>query len=191
MDFQRFLRTIPLILVLLTALACPANSEDIKTLTKRATAETRKPNSTSESLQGGQGVPQDYKEAVKWLRKAATREYRCPINWSMYQGLRGPAGLQRSRQMFRNAARRLMLKPKSTSVSPTTKGGASSRFRRGDEVVSQGREWGISCPIHPRNRILHRAWLPIDYAEAAKWFRKPQSGEMRMPSFSEPITTAD
>ena len=65
----RFLKVIPLILGFLTALACPAYSEDIKTLTKRAKGGNAEAQfNLGVMYQGGQGVPQDYKEAVKWFR---------------------------------------------------------------------------------------------------------------------------
>jgi hypothetical protein len=73
----RFLKAIPLIILLLTALASPAFSEDIKTLTKRAEGgDAIAQYNLGVEYASGQGVLQDYTEAVKWWRKAAEQGVR-------------------------------------------------------------------------------------------------------------------
>ena len=62
LPFLRF----SLVIFLLTALACPAFSEDIQTLIKDADGGNPKDSLTSASaLARRQGVPQDYTEAMK------------------------------------------------------------------------------------------------------------------------------
>ena len=68
LPFLRF----SLVIFLLTALACPAFSEDIQTLIKDADGGNPKAQfNLGVAYYTGQGVPQDYTEAVKWYRKAA------------------------------------------------------------------------------------------------------------------------
>ena len=70
--YPRVLQPIPLILVLLTALACPAFSEDIQTLIKDAEGGNPKAQFNLGLAYGnGQGVSKDYAESMKWYRKAA------------------------------------------------------------------------------------------------------------------------
>lgn len=65
-----------LILVLLTALACPAFAEDIMTLLKKAKGgDARAQYNLGTMYANAQSVPQDYAEAVKWYRKAADQGY--------------------------------------------------------------------------------------------------------------------
>ena len=67
-----FLRIMPLIIVLLTVLACPAFSEDIQTLIKKAEGGNPEVQfNLGVAYDKGQGVPQDYAESMKWYRKAA------------------------------------------------------------------------------------------------------------------------
>jgi len=59
-------RMIPLAIVLLAALACPAFPEDIRTLSKRAEGgDAMAQYNLGVEYASGQGVPQDYTEAVK------------------------------------------------------------------------------------------------------------------------------
>ena len=68
----RLLKVIPLIIVLLTTLACPAFSEDIQMLIKRAKGGNPDDQCSLGNLYNqGKGVPQDYAEAAKWYSKAA------------------------------------------------------------------------------------------------------------------------
>jgi len=68
----RFLRIIPLGIVLLTVLARPAFSEDIKTLTEKAKVGDPEAQFTlGVSYAAGHGVPKDLSEAVKWWVMAA------------------------------------------------------------------------------------------------------------------------
>ena len=71
LPFLTFLR-FSLVFFLLTALACPAFSEDIQTLIKNA--EGGDPNAQFNlgvAYGKGEGVPQDYAESMKWYRMAA------------------------------------------------------------------------------------------------------------------------
>jgi len=68
----RFAKLFPLVILLLIALACPAFSEDIKTLIKKAEAgDLDAQLNLGYAYYDGQGVPQNNHEAVKWFRKAA------------------------------------------------------------------------------------------------------------------------
>jgi hypothetical protein len=70
-------RMIPLAIVLLAALACPAFPEDIRTLTKRAEGgDAIAHYNLGVEFASGQGVPRDYTEAVEWYRKAAGQGVR-------------------------------------------------------------------------------------------------------------------
>ena len=69
---SRGLRLIPLVFLLLTALACPAFSEDIKALIKKAEGGDAEAQFILGTAYGeGRDVPQDFSEAAKWYRKAA------------------------------------------------------------------------------------------------------------------------
>ena len=73
LPFLTFLR-FSLVFFLLTALACPAFSEDIQTLIKNAEGGDPKAQFTLGVAYGkGEGVPQDYAESMKWFRMAAER----------------------------------------------------------------------------------------------------------------------
>ena len=72
LPFLRF----SLVIFLLTALACPAFAEDIKTLLNKAKGgDARAQYNLGTMYANGQSVPQDYAEAVKWYRKAADQGY--------------------------------------------------------------------------------------------------------------------
>ena len=71
LPFHAFLR-FSLVFFLLTALACPAFSEDIQTLIKNAEGGNPKAQFNLGVAYGkGEGVPQDYAESMKWYRMAA------------------------------------------------------------------------------------------------------------------------
>ena len=69
---RKFLKAIPVILILLTAFACPAFSEDIQTLIRNAEGGDPKAQfNLGVAYYKGEGVPQDYAESMKWYRMAA------------------------------------------------------------------------------------------------------------------------
>ena len=82
-----------LVIFLLTALVCPAFSEDIQTLIKDAEGGNPKAQFNLGIAYGnGQGVPQDYAESMKWFRMAAEQRHagaQCilGISYSIGQGV--------------------------------------------------------------------------------------------------------
>ena len=69
---SKFLKAVPPILILLTAMACPAFSEDIQALIKNAEGGNPKAQFNLGVAYGkGEGVPKDYAESMKWYRMAA------------------------------------------------------------------------------------------------------------------------
>ena len=68
-------RVILLAATISTLLACSTLSSDIKTLRKQAIAGDEEAQyNLGVKYANGQGVPQDYGEAIKWYRKAAEQE---------------------------------------------------------------------------------------------------------------------
>lgn len=68
----RFLKAIPIIFLLLTALVCSAFAEDIQTLIEKAKdGDPEAQFYLGRRYYKGQGVPQDNVEGAKWSRKAA------------------------------------------------------------------------------------------------------------------------
>ena len=81
---RKFLKAIPVILILLTALACPAFSEDIQTLIRNAEGGDPKAQfNLGVAYERGQVVPQDYAESMKWHRMAASRDLPRPKTTSV------------------------------------------------------------------------------------------------------------
>ena len=89
----RFLGIFPLIIALLTALACPAIAEDIKTLIKDAEGGNPEAQAAIGYLYSeGIDVPLDYVEAVKWFRMAAEQgnakaQYNLGVSYANGQGV--------------------------------------------------------------------------------------------------------
>ena len=107
--FSRFLRIIPLIIVLLTALTCPASAEDY------FQNEIKKANSGNIEAQAnlgfayyiGMGVPQDYAEGVKWLRMAAEQghvESQYMLGDAYYRGTGVPQDAASAAKWYRKSA---------------------------------------------------------------------------------------
>jgi TPR repeat protein len=88
-----FPRIIPLIIVLLSAWASPVFPEDIRTLTKKAEGgDAMAQYNLGIAHAFGQGVPQDYTEAVEWYRKAAEQgvqnaQYNLGVSYLNGQGV--------------------------------------------------------------------------------------------------------
>ena len=104
----RFLKAFPLILLLMTGLACPAFSEDIQTLIKKAEGgDLEAQVYLGAAYDQGQGIPQDYAEAAKWWQKAAEQghagaQYNLGISYGKGQGV--PQDYAESMRWYRMAA---------------------------------------------------------------------------------------
>lgn len=136
-----FLKVFPLIVVLLTALACPAFSEDIQTLIKNAEGGDPKAQFNLGAAYGkGEGVPQDHAESMKWYRMAAEQglaEAQNNLGIAYYEGQGVPQDYAESMKWYRKAAEQ---------------GLAEARNNLG---VAYYEGQGV----------------PKDYAESMKWFR--------------------
>jgi len=99
---------ISLVLVLLTALACPAFSEDIQTLIKNAEGGNPKAQFNLGVAYGnGEGVPQDSAEAAKWWQKAAEQglaEAQYNLGVAYYNGQGVSKDYSESMKWYRMAA---------------------------------------------------------------------------------------
>jgi uncharacterized protein len=137
----KFLKAIPLILILLTELACPAFSGDIQALIKNAEDGNPKAQfNLGVAYAKGEGVPQDYAESIKWYRLAADQglaeaQNNLGIAYDRGQGV--PKDDAESMKWFRMAAEQ---------------GLADAQYNLGVAYYNgQG--------------------VPQDYAESMKWFR--------------------
>jgi len=105
---RKFLKAIPLILILQAALACPAFSEDIQTLIKNAEGGNTKAQFNLGVAYGkGEGVPQDYVESMKWYRMAAEQgsaEAQCNLGIAYERGQGVAQDYAESMKWFRMAA---------------------------------------------------------------------------------------
>lgn len=89
----RFLKAIPLILILLTSLACSRPKSEIEILIERARGgDPQAQYELGIKYEKGQGVPQDFSEAAVWWRKAAERgladaQYSIGVSYDIGQGV--------------------------------------------------------------------------------------------------------
>ena len=104
----KFLKAIPPLLILRTAMACPAFSEDIQALIKNAEGGNPKAQFNLCVAYGkGEGVPQDYAESMKWYRKAAEQglaEAQYNLGVAYYNGQGVSKDYVESMKWFRMAA---------------------------------------------------------------------------------------
>jgi len=127
---------------ILTLLATPSLSADIKTLRKQADAGDAKAQFNIGAMyENGSGVKQDYEEAARWYRKAAAMgDARAQYNLGiMHQnGFGVPRNDTEAVKWYRKAA---------------MQGAASAQYNLGF-------------------MYLNGQGVPQDYAEASKWYRK-------------------
>ena len=103
---SKFLKAIPPILILLTAMACPAFSEDIQALIKNAEGGNPKAQFNLGVAYGkGEGVPQDYvlayfRASLAKASNALTLPQHLPQQQSMSLQCKNPGGrIPRSQAM--------------------------------------------------------------------------------------------
>lgn len=104
----RFLKAIPLIFILLTALACPAVGEDIQAVIKKAKGgDPEAQFALGIAYSVGKRIPQDHAEGVKWYRKAAEQGMKeaFPFLGYAYESGQGvPQDYSKSVKWYRKAA---------------------------------------------------------------------------------------
>ena len=175
-------RGILLAVTISTLLACSTLSADIKTLRKQATAgDVDTQYNLGVMYANGQGVPQDYAEAIKWYRKAAEQENaRAQYNLGgMYDKGQGvPQDYAESAKWYRKAAgQRLadaqynlgVMYDKGQGV-PQDHAEAVKWFYKAAEQGHTSAQYNLGVSYYNGNGV------PQDYVQTYFWFSLAASG---------------
>ena len=126
----------------------------------------------------GQGVPQDYAEAVKWYRKAADQGYRrraVQPRLHVRQRPRRAAGLRRGGEVVSQGGRPGRcpgaVQPRRTCTSngqgvPQDYAEAVKWYRKAADQGYAAAQTNLGL------MYAHGQGVPQDYVEAVKWYRK-------------------
>lgn len=123
----------------------------------------------------GQGVPQDYKQAAEWYRKAAEQgvaaaQYNLGVMYSNGQGV--PQDPQEARKWFLKAAEQGVALAQ-TSLGNIYESGAFKNYDEALKAYRKAAEEGIaSAQFNLAIMYDLGQGVPRNYEEAAKWYRK-------------------
>jgi uncharacterized protein len=126
---------------------------------------------------GGHGVPQDYAESVRWLRKAAEQGNaggQCTLGWCYAAGLGLPKDYAQAVRWYRKAAEQgdagaqinLGVCYENGEGAPQDYAEAVKWYRKAAEQGDSGAQINLGLCYEKGHGV------PQDYPEAVKWWRK-------------------
>jgi hypothetical protein len=125
----------------------------------------------------GEGVPQDYGEAVKWYRKAAEQgnaRAQCNLGWCYHAGRGVPKDYVESAKWFRKAAEHGDAYGQcNLGWCYHTGQGVPKDYAEADKWLRTAADQGNAGAQHNLGLCYkYGQGVPKDYAEAVQWFRK-------------------
>jgi len=171
----RFLKAIPIIFLLLTALVCSAFAEDIQTLIEKAKdGDPEAQFYLGRRYYKGQGVPQDNVEGAKWSRKAAEQGHADAQLALGLTGLGVPQDYAEAVKWLRKAAEQGRTFAQYNLGIMYAKGqGVPQDYAESVKWYRKAAEQGtVEAQYNLGIAYGKGQGIPQDHAEEMKWFKK-------------------